>query len=382
MVIRSERLVRPLGIFCLSYYFPDLSQRFTEVPATELIPVFLPAAIFYKFLPLGIADLIKDIFLLSLTLFSIGSIIEGICGRFYTISIMILIVGYPSFIHQIGESYATGYVITYLSLTLYFIYQATIKEEKSISRKIYLIISGIFYCLSLMSAILSIIYIIPIVFFFFLNIYSRKKIDFYSFLENSKWFVFGGFISLIIVYLISIKLYGITASLPLANNIRKLISFANNDAFRVPLSMQFIKNANWLLMPAFVCSFSFIEIINNKYKKVISPDRETSSLITSILIVGPISFLILLFLNLFMNQWTLQYSYFSQSLPFIFLSFGGCLYFTFGKNKGYISILPSLLLTISSLISTRFIFIHAPITYLNQTIQNPDIYKNFIEVYN
>ena len=383
--------------FGASYYFPEVIQRFAGSPVTELIPVFLPGAFFYKLFPIGVADFLKDILLLSLTLFSIGSIVHGICGRFYAISTMILMVGYPSFIHHIGESYTTGYVITYLSLTLYFIYQAILKKDDSNSRKIYLIISGFIFGLSVMSAILSSIYILPILLFLVLNKSFRKRFNFNSFKEDLKWIFFGGFISLIIIYVISINLYGINTSFPLQNNINKLLRFASSDVFKVPITSEFISNANWLLMPTFVSVFAIIQVVinlvNSKLKKVVSPYREllsesynlqdgktlnykNSTIVNSLLIIGPTSFFIIIFLNLYLNQWTLQYSYFSQSLPFIFLSLAGCLYSAFGKNKGNLSIIPTIILTIISLLSTRFSFIHTPIHYLNQRMETPDLYLN------
>jgi len=354
--------------FGMSYYFPDLITRFPNHPATEILPVIFPAALAYRFLPIDTADMLKDIGLLSVTLFSVGSIVSRVFSRSYGLAIMLLMASYPVFSHHIGESYTTGYVITYLSITLYAMFRGIEEFNENKTINIYFVLAGFTYGLCVMSAILSVIYILPIASLTLIIFASKNKVSFSNIRKIIISIAVGISSSYAITYGLSIYIFNGNASFPLAKNIAKIISFSQGGVFSSPPLPIFLRTANWLLLPSLVSLVSTGYSLRLILSKATYINVHRKTILLALLSVGPICFAILAGLNIFLNQWTLQYSYFSQSLPFIFVSLGACLYLLLGGKREKLLVTFSLVTYSLSLITTRFIFNRAPISYIEESI--------------
>jgi len=304
-----------------SYFYPKLVKLFPLHPASDLLPVILPSAFFYKFLSPVYANLFRDIFFLSIFLFSLFLHIRRFTNVASSFVVIFLAGGYQYLLSAVGSDYTDGYVITYYALSLYCI--SLSRDTRPTLEKVLLILSGALFACMVYSAILAIVYLPTLFLLYSLNFHDRK-VSILSTITNKtiKFFIFY-FIGFGLATFFFSCFYWIHADgFFFINNINKLFGFIGGAYTAPPLST-WITDASWLILPVGVVIASTIKLFF--YFKTCKGVEEflyrlEEKHVVKIMVV--VSFTTMLFINFVIKQWSLQFLYFNQTLPIVFLGVG------------------------------------------------------------
>lgn len=340
-------------------YFPETLKHFPEHGILELLPTYLPSALLYHFLEPQAANLTRDMFYLSLALFMFMKICDFFTqNSLATALTTIIFVTYYYFLASIGSDY-TDSTIQLLCITNFFIITQIIENIHKKKRSNYLaIILGVFSALLFSSGILSIVYILNFLLFFFIYLYLKQETAILKSKEylQKLFFWLAGILTTIAS--ISVYLHTATGGYYMKFNILKLFGYLGG-VFQNPPTMEWLPYAGWLIIPAsiLIACLDHLFLNHNYYIYSVKQDspqaitedikkieqasgKTTNSLLTDnkieqnvnvsndlkfkqlslafTIITVSISMILIQFV---VKQWSLQFMYFSQINFIYFIGF-------------------------------------------------------------
>ena len=326
-IINRTWLYNPFGwvdqwaYFGQAYFYPRLVELFPSHPSGDLLPVILPSALLYKFLPPVYANLFRDLIFLSIFLFILFLHIRRFTTTTTGLVVVFLAGGYQYLLSAVGSDYTDGYVITYYALSLYLVSRS--RDAQPAQQGAFLIGSGAFFACMVYSAILSVTYLPTLFLYFVLNFRDRTTTIWSVFTKRSIKFASNYFIGFLATTVFLSCIYWLHADgFFFMNNIRKLFSFVGGAYTAPPFSL-WLADASWLIIPVGVVMASSIYLLINFHRcRTVGTffyTLEEKHVITLIVLV---SFTTMLFIELVVKQWSLQFLYFDQTLPITFLGLG------------------------------------------------------------
>ena len=301
----------------LSYYYPRSQQIFSQLPISELIPVTTINIVLFNLFDVIGARLLRASILLTIGMgfvFYISNIITRSKFRSYLSS-----VAFATYLYTLSAA-GSDYTEVYIQLELLFSVLCILgfyKEQEIIKENFWLISFGFSIALLMLTAILSIVYIFVLI-LFYLSLISAKYKSFgiYRFILNPlSGLLFG-------IWFFGMCLYKLNGSIPLINNIKKLFNFLGG-AYQAPEYSLWINEASWLIFPSAIILSSLICILFNidkiklifgiKYNGIGCLEKKYLLFIISI-------YFLLVFINIIIKQWSLQFLYFGQTTPLYFIA--------------------------------------------------------------
>jgi len=303
--------------FGSSYYYPRIQQIFPQHPMSELIPVYMINSILFNLFDIAGARLLRASVFLSLGLgfvFYISNSITGSKYRSYISS-----VAYGTYLYTLS-AVGSDYTEIYIQLELLFSISCILgfyKENDIYKQSLWLVSFGFSISLLIMTAILSIVYIIILVIFYLSVICTR-----YKFFSNYRFSLNPLFGFLLGTCFFGLSLYNLNGTFLIINNIRKLFSFLGG-AYQAPAFSLWINEASWLILPGAIIVSSFLYILlkinrtkpTNVIKIIFINSLEIKYLLFCIAVSSS-----LLFINIVVKQWALQFLYFGQTTPIYFIA--------------------------------------------------------------
>ena len=326
-IINTTWLYNPYGwvdqwaYFGQSYFYPRLIQLFPLHPSGDLLPVILPSALFYKILPPLSANLCRDIIFLSIFLYTLFLHIRRLTNTTTGLVVTFFAGGYQYLLSAVGSDYTDGFVIIYYALALYSISRSRVAQETI--EKPLLIVSGSMFGCMVYSAILSITYLPTLFLLYVLNFPDRNISIWTTLINRSLKFTISYLIGFSATTLFFSFFYWAHADgFFFANNIQKLFMFVGGGYTAPPFSL-WLADASWLIIPAGVVIASSIYLLlyflRCRTATIVLYSLEEKHVVTLIVLL---SFSTMMFINLVVKQWSLQFLYFDQTLPITFLGLG------------------------------------------------------------
>jgi hypothetical protein len=303
-------------------YNPIMMRKvFPDHPLGDLLPLVLPAGLFYSIFEAFWANLFYKMLFFTLSGWIMYKILKmefdyktAILG---TISLLL----YKNFLASMGCDYTEGRVILYYLASIFFV----LKAVESDRHNLYLFMAGLFFSFSVSTALLSIVYVVVL-----FVLYCGKKIQFTGKIKSlfsiSILFIPAGFISGVL--LLCLIHYSYTGKfIYFYNTINKAVSFLETG--RGAPSLNF--SLHWLAIPLFtLCQgvvYAIYLLLKNKNVHSIFRERWFVFLGASIT-----SLLVMSYLQVFKNQNTIQdFYYFNQTIPITFIAMSAIFYSPFAK---------------------------------------------------
>lgn len=286
----------------------NLRDVYPNDPSGDLLPVIWPSAFLYYLFPSAAASYLHGALNLSLSTFLLFQITWKNFGKKEAFLVSTMWLGSQYTLTSLGASYPTGSVIVYLMLTIFFLQR--ISNSKT---RLYLnlVLASIAFTLSFYSALLSIIYLPGLI--LFAALYSQEKIS----IRNIK--LLKGLILFLSIFIITTVVLQIVYSIYgegffFENNVKKLMDFTVGNAYRAPAFSQWLPTATWLILPMLICGVQILMLIRKKKSQKL-PHHYFAFIALSIT-----TFAAQVSVNLFVNQWSLQFMYFNQTLGLYFVS--------------------------------------------------------------
>jgi len=288
----------------------NLRDVYPSDPSGDLLPVIWPSAFLYYLFPNVAASYLHGALNLFLSTFLLFQITSKNFGKKEAYLLSTMWLGSQYALTSLGASYPTGSVIVYLLLTIFFL-------QKNSSRKtrlyVNLVLASIAFTLSFYSALLSIIYLPGL--FLFAALYSQEKIS----IRNIK--LLKGLILFLSIFTMTTILLQIVYSIYgdgffFENNLKKLMGFTVGNAYRAPPFSQWLPTATWLILPILICGIQILILIQKKRSEKLPHHYSAFIALSVTTFVAQVS------VNLLVNQWSLQFMYFNQTLGLYFVSMG------------------------------------------------------------
>lgn len=314
------------GYFGEAYLFPKLIELFPIHPSSELLPVILPTAFFHKIFDPILANLLRDIFFLSTFLSILFLYLQKLTDTYTSFVIVFLAGGYQYLLTSIGSNYPVGAVIFYFMVALFLVSLARRQGVHNFLNPLFF--SAVFFACMVYSAILSVSYL-PCLFLLYILDFGDLKHTIFSILRKKTLeFIknyFYGFSLTTLVF--SAIYYPYSQKFFFTSNIQKLFLFVGEGVNSAPPFSLWLADASWLVIPSAITISSAIYLIIKllKFNKFYSfirslEERDVIAFITVIVSAA------MLFINVVIKQWSLQFLYFHQILPLYFLGLGVLMY--------------------------------------------------------
>jgi len=332
--------------FGSAIFYPESLEAFPDLPASGLLAVLLPQIFYYKYLGVILGGVILDIANLTLVSFFMIGILRSFTTRALALQVIVLALANQYWLSTIGSSYTVAYVFIYALAALYFLTKAALAYQNHRFGSLMVFAASICISLMMYSAILSVSYV-PIFAAYF--IYLRRSLGHTKILvkdiRNFLSIGFCGFTVTTVCLQAVFSSYG--TGFFFATNINKLLSFTVGNAYRAPEPHLWLAEASWVIVPLVISIAATARIIFLwKNKSLLSP-------VQALLFLAPLSFATLTLINVSISQWSLQFLYFNQTLPFYYLSLGA-LVFEFSTSRRQIG---SSLLLSSAIVMISYWFI-------------------------
>lgn len=292
------------GYWGLSRYFPELALAKADLPSTELLPVYLPGALLGNIFDASLANVVLDFAMLLASNFFLYSLTSRFTNRKLGIVALALAALHQYYLSTIGSSYPVAYVSVYLMACLYFTMQAVDVSDNRMRNKCYSFLVGFFAILMISSAILSAIYA-ALIFALAIALFAIKDRSSYfrAYLMFLRTASLGALFSVLILQFAHLF---IGEGFYLSSNIEKLLGFTIGNAYRAPDPKVWLADASWLILPFAVAIASILELAGVVKTKSRFENRHA-------FVAFAVSLLLALSLvNIFVNQWSLQFLYFNQ----------------------------------------------------------------------
>jgi hypothetical protein len=301
------------------YYYPSLIQIFPHLPITELMPVNIFNSIFYSlFDPIG-ARLIRASLLLSIAVafvFLITKTLTGSSFRGFLVSL-----SYATYLYTLS-AVGSDYTEIFIQLELLFSISCILAystEKRLLYKNFLIIIFGFSLSLLIITAIISIVYILLLL-IYFLTISVRNALILRNKLEILFLLLIGFFSG---IFIFGYILYNLNGSMLLLANLQKLFSFVGG-AYRAPDFGLWLNTASWLIFPTAVITtcivYVFVFLLKNSDNLSFNIIREKPELL--FILFSITIYFALVFINVIIKQWSLQFLYFGQTTPLYFISMG------------------------------------------------------------
>lgn len=325
-------------------YFPNNLNAFPTHPVTELAPTYLFTALLYHlFLP-ATANFIKDQLSLTLALYAFINISLFLTNStFVTLCVTVILSGYYYFLASIGSDYTDCFIQLFCLIHLFLIKSFFDSKAEPQRQSNIILTLGVASALMFSSGVLSIVYIVNLIFLFILLHFSAyRELKGINLVKYFGIWLLGAFIT---IALLSIYLYALTGGFYMKYNLNKLFNFVAGAGQFHPL-LDWLPYASWLILPCALFLFFSASISCDLYKefsarkselsrklftptyilnilifKSATPDQSQMELATCSELAGRqrafIIFLVttslsLIFIQTIVKQWSLQFMYFSQ----------------------------------------------------------------------
>lgn len=303
------------GYFGAAFFYPHLATVVPESPVSGLIAVYLPSALLMKLFSPVFANYLRDLFVLFISTAIIGTVVGKATTKKIGMIVIALMISYQYFLTTAGSSYTDGAMLLYLSLSFAILSWA--QTQKINRKRLGLIGFGVFYGLMIYTAILGLVYLIPLILFFLLeqNQGEEKK----SFWEDLSRFLKFSMVGVLLTTFALQLIYSTSSSgFFFTSNIEKLFGYTAGNDYRAPAFSVWLPGASWLVLPGAISVAALGSIIirlRNSTKLEFLPTDK-------LLILAPVTFTMSLSIQLVVHQYSLQFLYFNQTLPVYFLSLG------------------------------------------------------------
>lgn len=289
--------------------FPSSAIAFPNSPTRDLVPVIVPLAIAHKFLSPLLANQVHDVIQLTVIVAACGTILLRRHGSSISAIVIALLFANPYVLAAGGSSYTDGKVAAYLALTLMTLELSDFRWPKTST----LFLTGLMTGFVVFSAILNAA-LLPILILGYVLLKQSQLATLGSASSSLTLIlpIFWGFFASTIIFQAIYFLYG--DGFFFWRNIRKLFDFTIGGSTRAPEFSQWLPTASWLIIPLAI-TFVAAVFLMVKWKNLELSDR-------FLLLLSPVLFSMLLFINVVIKQWPLQHLYFAQSLPVHYLTLG------------------------------------------------------------
>jgi hypothetical protein len=314
------------GYFGAAFFFPDLAKVIPDSPVNGLIAVYGPSALLMKMFSPVFANYFKDFLVLFLSLASIGTVVSRVTTKKIGMIIIALMTSYQYFLTTAGSSYTDGAMLLYLSLSIALL--SWTQLQRGYRQKLGLIGFGALYGLMVYTAVLGIVYLVVLYLFFSIGQKQEEKSsglwkDLINFLKFSA-------VGLIITTLILQAIYlTYSSGFFFSSNLEKFFGYTVGNDYRAPAFSVWLPWATWLVLPGSI-ALAALGCLLIRIRKV-SKFRFTPT--DKLLVLAPVSFSISLLIQLVVHQYSLNFLYFNQTIPFYFLSLGGLLHLIVSQKQ-------------------------------------------------
>lgn len=308
-----------------SYFFPKLRQLWPQHPSGDLLPLILPAALAYKVLPPILANYALDLVYAGTVLFILFLHIRRLSGTVTALAVTFFAGGYQYLLLALGSDYTDGRVITYYCISLYVISLARRAAPRRAA--LLLVFAGGAYAGMVYTAILSATYLPVLVIQYVLAFGVEEGSLLAQCVKRvarfALWFLIGILGTTLLLGGVHYAYVG--RAFFFENTIQKLLFFVGGG-FSPPPAPYWLPTAAWLVVPgavAFASLYVLCEFVakQRRIRNICARCHERHV----VALLNIVSLLIMLFIELVVNQWSLQLLYFDQTLPITFLGLGALL---------------------------------------------------------
>lgn len=312
--------------FGAAFFFPHLAEVVPDSPVNGLIAVYGPSALLMKIFSPVFANYFRDFLVLFLSLTSIGTVVARVTTKKIGMITIALMTSYQYFLTTAGSSYTDGAMLLYLSLSIALLSWTQIQTGNR--QKLGLIGFGVLYGLMVYTAVLGIVYLGVLYLFFSIGQKQEQK-------STGPWndlsiFLKFSAIGLAITTLILQAIYSTYSSgFFYRSNLEKFFGYTVGNVYRAPAFSAWLPGATWLVLPGSI-ALAALGCLVIRLRKILKFQFSPND---KLLILAPVSFIILLLIQLVVHQYSLQFLYFNQTIPFYFLSLGGLLHLIVSQKQ-------------------------------------------------
>lgn len=307
------------GYFGAAFFFPHLAGAVPESPVNGLVAVYLPSALLMKLFSPVVANYLRDVFVLFITTATIGTVVGKATTKKIGMTAIALMISYQYFLTTAGSSYTDGSMLLYLSLSFAILSWA---QTQSVNRKKFGLIGfGFFYGLLVYTAVLGIVYLVPLYLFFSMG--QKQKEENIGFWKDLSYFLKFSTLGLLVTTLTLQLTYSTYSSgFFFTSNIEKFFGYTAEKVHHAPAFSVWLPGASWLVLPGTisVAALGCLMIRIRCLAKIqfLPTDK--------LLILAPITFAMSILIQLVFHLYSLQFLYFNQTLPIYFLSLGALIH--------------------------------------------------------
>ncbi len=303
------------GYFGAAFFFPHLAEVVPDSPVNGLIAVYLPSALLMKLFSPVFANYLRDLFVLFISTATIGTVVSKATTKKIGMVVIALLISYQYFLTTTGSSYTDGAMLLYLSLSFAILSWA--QTQSANRKKLGLIGFGFLYGLMIYTAILGLVYLLPLVLFFLLEQnQGEERKSFWK--DLSRFLKFSTIGVLFATFALQLIYSTYSSGFFFTSNIEKFFGYTAGNDYRAPAFSVWLPGASWLVLPGAISVAALgcliIRLGNSTKLEFLPTDK--------LLILAPITFTMSLLIQLVVHQYSLQFLYFNQTLPVYFLSLG------------------------------------------------------------
>ena len=307
------------GYFGAAFFFPHLTEAVPDSPANGLIAVYLPSALLMKLFSPVVANYLRDLFVLFISTATIGIVVGKATTKKIGMAVIALMISYQYFLTTAGSSYTDGAMLFYLSLSFALL---SWTQTQSANRKNFgLIVFGVLYGLMVYTAVLGIVYVVPLYLFFFMDQKQKEE-------KRSYWKDLSNFLKFstlgLLVTTTTLQLIYLTYSSDFffTSNIEKFFDYTADKVHHAPVFSVWLPGASWLVLPGTI-SLAALGCLLTRIRSLIQLQFSATD---KLLILAPITFIMSILIQLIFHLYSLQFLYFNQTLPIYFLSLGALIH--------------------------------------------------------
>ncbi len=311
----------------VGHFFDPVGLRnsLPKAPSGDLLPLIWPAALLYE-----LTDPVWANYLFKLARFLLAAyfyylFIKNELGRPTAIVSLVSFVSYKYLLIAMGWDYTDGTVVLFLLLTLFLVSKAS--DSRGGTKYSWLFLSGVSFGLSISTAILSLVFLPILALFYF----SKKAINGHGDSVDLAILmpVVGGVCAIVVLSTINWLYTG--DFFYFLNTISKLFFFLHQSRIHGHVD----GSSDWLFLPLLLilCYPTSLAVRRLLSKNIDNSAIEQDRREALFWILNLASTLILFVLEFRFNQEAVSnFSYFNQSLPFVFASAAGTIIFPLVKN--------------------------------------------------
>lgn len=313
-----------------AHFFPRLRLLWPGHPSGDLLPLILPAALAHRVFPPVAANFLLDICCMSIVLCVLFLHVRKFAGSVTGLIIALGAGGYQYLLSAVGSSYTDGRVIASYCVGLYLTSLA--RDAKGRRAAGLLVLAGSAGACMAYTAILSASYLPVFAIYYILRFREA---------EGALWRQLVRRVARFIAWF-PLGIVGMTAVLAAVHfsytgnwfffgpTLIKLTHFVGGG-YSAPPAESWLPDASWLIVPFAVTLACAVALV-----RFVVRERTVPSLLSAlkewhvVALLNLASLSIVLFIELYLNQWPLQFLYFDQTLPVTFLGLGAL----FGRRSG------------------------------------------------